>query len=1041
MASSDDHKHYGIYSSVIGLEDIENLALNPKINSYAKLRPTKVSDSEKVHWKRNLPINIKQIRGDFRENKHSTFTERGALVEANRCLKCADAPCQSSCPTSIDIKSFIQCISTGNYYGAAKLIFSDNPLGLTCGSVCPISELCAGGCNLSATEEGAINIGGLQAFATDVFRKMNLKQIRDPSLPTINDLPESYKTKIALVGCGPASISCASFLARLGYSDITVFEKNEFGGGLSTCEIPQNRLPYQFVDFEIELMKDLGVKIIYGKELGKDFTVDSLQKQDGYQVIFLGIGLPEPKREKIFEGLTTDQGFYTSKDFLPLVMKATKKGLSSCDCHTPSTLPKLYGKVIILGVGDTAMDCYTSAVRLGADKVTIVFRRGFSEMRCVEEEFEPVKKERCELMPNCIPKQVIMRDGRIVALECWKTDVDENGKLVIDDDQFIRLKCDFIVSAFGSTIESENLVKACQPAIVNSYGKVDVNFDTMEINGVKGLFAGGDIVGSGTTVQAVNDGKTSSWYIHKYIQETLFEGKHSSLPSAPQLPKFFTEVDLVDLSVEVCGIKFENPFGLASAPPCTTIDMIDRSFEAGWGFVVTKTFGMDHDTPTNVAPRIVRGSVTPNRGPHQSAFLNIELISEKTAGYWTKGITELKKKHPTKIVIASIMATFNKEDWQYLAKKSEEAGADAIELNLSCPHGMGERGMGLACGQDPHLVLNICKWVREAVKIPFFAKLTPNITSVTDIAQAAKDGGANGVTATNTVSGLMTLRPDATGWPSVGQYQRTTYGGVSGNAIRPIAMKAVSKVAKTFKDFPVLATGGCDSADSALQFIYAGASVIQICSAVQNQDFTVVDDYITGLKALMYINSSPNHKQWSGQSPPSEQPEKKIATGLPKFGPYELKRRELIAKEVQENGILTGEFSKVVRDNTNFTVPTINQLVGKALEKITSWAELDPKFDHHVVALVNDDLCINCGKCYMACNDSGYQAISFDKTSHLPKVDEDTCTGCDMCVSVCPVLNCIELVPRKTQYKPKRGVLPGEFTKEKAVKLDIEDDF
>ncbi|XP_009868200.1 PREDICTED: dihydropyrimidine dehydrogenase [NADP(+)]-like, partial [Apaloderma vittatum] len=217
------------------------------------------------------------------------------------CLKCADAPCQKSCPTNLDIKSFITSIANKNYYGAAKMILSDNPLGLTCGMVCPTSDLCVGGCNLYATEEGPINIGGLQQFATEVFKAMSIPQIRNPSLPPPEDMPEAYQVKIALLGAGPASLSCASFLARLGYSNITIFEKQEYVGGLSwkyfttvfiyfsTSEIPQFRLPYDVVNFEAELMKDLGVKIIFNKGLAMDGMTLRTLKEDGYKVIFIGI--------------------------------------------------------------------------------------------------------------------------------------------------------------------------------------------------------------------------------------------------------------------------------------------------------------------------------------------------------------------------------------------------------------------------------------------------------------------------------------------------------------------------------------------------------------------------------------------------------------------------------------------------------------------------------------------------------------------------------------------------------------------------------
>lgn len=223
-----------------------------------------------------------------------------------------------------------------------------------------------------------------------------------------------------------------------------------------------------------------------------------------------------------------------------------------------------------------------------------------------------------------------------------------------------------------------------------------------------------------------------------------------------------------------------------------------------------------------------------------------EYITDREAGKAANGV-----------FIASIMAAFVEEDWKKLAKSAAEAGADALELNLSCPHGMGEKGMGLACGQNPELVEGICRWVKEAAvgpngPIPVFAKLTPNVTNIVVIAEAARRGGADGVTATNTVSGLMGLKADAKAWPRVGAEAKTTYGGVSGNAIRPIALKAVSAIARAMPGYPILATGGIDSADTALQFLHAGAHAVQVCSAVQNQDFTVINDYTTGLRTLMY---------------------------------------------------------------------------------------------------------------------------------------------------------------------------------------------
>ncbi|XP_073259472.1 dihydropyrimidine dehydrogenase [NADP(+)]-like [Porites lutea] len=1008
--------------------DIENLlTLNPKTKPHASLVSTSTTKSNRKHWKRNHEkgcSSCESLTNNFDDVKHTTLSERAALREAARCLKCADAPCQKSCPTQLDIKAFITSIANKNYYGAAKAIFSDNPVGLTCGMVCPTSDLCVGGCNLYASEEGPINIGGLQQFATEIFKSMRIGQIRDPSLPPADQLPESYHTKVALIGCGPASISCATFLARLGYTNLTIFEKENFIGGLSSSEIPQYRLPYDAVNFEVELMKDLGVKIELGKPLGKNgLSINSLREK-GYESIFVGIGLPQPKLSPVFDGLNIHSGFYTSKDFLPIVSTASKAGMCSCK----SKLPELFGNVIVLGCGDTAFDCCTSALRCGARKVFVIFRKGFTNIRAVPEEMQLAVEEKCEFLPFLSPKKVHVKDGKICSMEFYKTEQLEDGTWIEDEEQTLKIKANFVISAFGSTLSDSDVIKALAPLKFNKWGLPEVDPDTMR-SSEPGVFCGGDVAGvANTTVESTNDGKQAAWHMHKYLQS-----RHGlPVPKEPSLPKFYSEIDNVDLSVEICGLKFENPFGLASAPPTTSAAMIRRGFEAGWGFAVTKTFALDKDIVTNVSPRIVRGTTSGHLfGPGQGAFLNIELISEKTAAYWCRSVTELKKDFPDKILIASIMCGYSKEDWTELAEMAEESGADAVELNLSCPHGMGERGMGLACGQDAELVRNICRWVRAAIKIPFFAKLTPNVTDIVDIARAAKEGNADGVTATNTVSGLMGLRPSSAAWPAVGKEQRTTYGGVSGNAIRPIALRAVSAIGRALPGFPILATGGADSAEAVLQFLHCGASAVQISSAVQNQDFTLIDDYTTGLKCLLYLQSVHELSDWNGQSPPTPKHQKgklvpKIAElvgkSLPSFGPYLKERESIVAKHKEKIDLLSEKFEpEKVRPayKPDKAAPLIKDVIGAALSRIGTYGDLDNR--QQVVALIDEDLCINCGKCYMTCNDCGYQAITFDANTHLPHVTED-CTGCTLCFSVCPVIDCIKMVPREGPYKPSRGV-------------------
>ncbi|KZC14706.1 Dihydropyrimidine dehydrogenase [NADP(+)], partial [Dufourea novaeangliae] len=999
------------------------LTINPKIKPFASLVPSAYTKENKKKWKRNINEKCSKcppLTKNFDDIKHTTLSERGALKEAARCLKCTDAPCQKSCPTQLDIKSFITSISNKNYYGAAKAILSDNPLGLTCGMVCPTSDLCVGGCNLHASEEGPINIGGLQQFATDIFKQMNIPQVRIPG-----QIVPHADTKIALLGCGPASLSCATFLARLGYDDITIFEKQSYLGGLSASEIPQYRLPYAAVNFEIDLVKDLGVKIELGRALSEnDLTIQGLQ-DSGYKVIFLGIGLPKAKTIPIFANLTEEMGFFTSKSFLPKVSEGSKPGM--CTCKKNYELPSLRGNVVVLGAGDTAFDCATSALRCGAKKVFVVFRKGFTNVRAVPEEFHLARVEKCEFIPFQSPKQVITRNGKIVAIEFHRTEETENGDWVEDEDQVCRLKTDFVISAFGSGLQDFSVMKAMAPVKMNKWNLPAVDAETMSTS-VPGVFCGGDLAGiAQTTVESVNDGKTAAWYIHKFIQNSY----NLEVPEIPQLPKFHTPIDDVDISVEVCGLKFENPFGLASAPPCTTSAMIRRAFQAGWGFTVTKTFVLDKDLVTNVSPRIIKGTTSRHHyGPEQGSFLNIELISEKSEAYWCQSVTELKKDFPTKIIIASIMCTYNKADWTGLAQKAEAAGSDALELNLSCPHGMGESGMGLACGQDPELVRKISRWVRAAVKIPFFVKLTPNITDIVSIAKAAYEGHADGVSAINTVSGLMGLHADATPWPAVGVQKATTYGGMSGNSTRPQALRAVSSISKILPGFCILGIGGIDSADVALQFLHCGASVVQVCSAIQNQDFTLIDDYVSGLKALLYLKSLEQVKDWDGQSPPTFKHQKgkpvslqhALGKNIPYFGEYQKLREQKIAEikahsnPLEKTCTVTRPVPKLIA-----SVPTIKDVIGKAINHIQTYKELDNK--KQVVALIDDDMCINCGKCYMACADSGYQAIHFNPETHIPEVTDD-CTGCTLCLSVCPIIDCITMVPKTIPHVVKRGIPP-----------------
>lgn len=1119
-------------------ETQEHLQLQPTTAEFANCRPTEVYIKQRGNWKRTGKKNTMkhELLHDFSNVNETTMSEVDAVREAARCLGCADAPCQKSCPTAIDIKAFIQCIANRNWYGAAKIIMNDNPCGLTCGRVCMTNDsLCTSSCTLAGSHNGPINISGLQEFAMTKFKQMGII----PTLaPEIASKPR-HTQKVAFIGLGPATIGCATFLARMGYDNLHIFEREKFGGGLSSTEIPQFRCDHEGVEYEVQLLQVLGVHIHYEHALVKnpqnkgEFNLNTL-KQDGFEAIFVGIGRDKPLTIPEFGELTVGNNYFTSKDFLPDSCKASKKLLNH---RNPTDLPKLHGRVVVLGGGDVAADCATTAFRCGAEHVSLVFRKNTTDLRALPEEIEHMMHEQVDLIPYCAPKAAILNDdGKVKIVEFYKQEKGLDGQYYTDPEQYIRLKCDYLITAFGSLADTGLINTALAPVTTDKYGLITV--DHYGATSVPGVFAGGDVIGATTTVGSVNDGKVAAWGIHAYLQQIPDSTK-------PQLPLFHTHVDDVDLSVTVAGVKFPNPFGLASAPPTTSKDMISRAFKAGWGFAVTKTFTIDDDLVTNVSPRIMSSLHQDRDYEHRKhGWMNIELVSEKYADYWYHAISDLKQEHPAHVVVASIMAGSEQSAWVELAVNSEKAGADMIEMNLSCPHGMHEQGMGLELGVYPDKVFQVVKWVVDAVKIPVFAKLTPNITDITTVAEACQKAGAAGVTAINTVSGFVGFQLNdnvsAMRW-GVGNQHDSCYGGLCGPNVRPMALRAVTAIKNKLPDLNIMATGGIDTADSTMMFLLAGAPLMQICTAVMNQDYTVVNDFISGLKTLLYIHGrralhgmdlngitvdgtttttattaapvkvccggggcddkkeeikqdqscqsssccknkeqptttvQSRFKTWSSQSPP-------LATDVAfngkthLFGSLEKARVQQGMKEravwkiddVCEDDLdvvraeatvttikpvvipvidahnhkstsggaccpssspkptVTSPVSKNPITTTTVVSPTTNaasvsSVIGEGLARGRVVKHVGLSRTQQVVALIDDDLCLRCGRCYMACNDNAYQAISMKPDTHQVKVKEDTCTGCGICESVCPAPKCITFVPRDDFLSAYRG--------------------
>ena len=321
----------------------------------------------------------------------------------------------------------------------------------------------------------------------------------------------------------------------------------------------------------------------------------------------------------------------------------------------------------------------------------------------------------------------------------------------------------------------------------------------------------------------------------------------------------------VDISVDFCGFHLENPFLLSAAPPTTTGEMIQRAFDAGWAGAVTKTLALK-PTP-NVEPRFAslhwEGSMI--------GFENIEQISHRELEVWLSEIQEIKQKYPHKLLVASLMAPAVRDEWHELIQKVQSAGPDMIELNLSCPH-MAEKGIGSSIGQDPSLTGDVVKWVKEVAEVPVMVKLTPNVTDIISIGVAAKNYGADALSAINTVLGFMgidldTMEPK----PSVNGF--SAFGGISGPCVKPIALRIAVQLAKG-TGLPLSAIGGISNWRDAAEFLLCGATTLQLCTAVMCGGYGIVEDLKIGLSNYLYEKGFSSVKELIGQALP------KIRAGL-----------------------------------------------------------------------------------------------------------------------------------------------------------------
>jgi len=417
------------------------------------------------------------------------LTGHEAAVESDRCLYCYDAPCTHACPTHIDIPRFIKKIATGNLRGSAATIFASNLLGATCARVCPVQELCEGACVLGA-EHKPISIGRLQRFAMDYAKKTG-------TYPVVKASPAGKR--IAVIGAGPAGLSCAGELALLGHA-VTIFEKRDLAGGLSTYGIIVLREPMEIALDEVRMIEGLGVKVKTGVEFGTDLSLSALQTEFDCVVLSVGLGrtpqLGIEGEDLIVDGLEFIEASKTDLDHL-----------------------RVGRDVIVIGAGNTAVDCATIAKRLGAERVTMVYRRTDREITCYAHEYDFARREGIEFRFLSQPSRVMLEDGQPVGLECLRVELgalDASGRpapISIEESEFV-LDSDQIVKAVGQNKPS--LARLLGLATKKGFIDVDESFETS----VSGVFAIGDGIrsrGAASTVMAVQDGKLAAAAIHEKL--------------------------------------------------------------------------------------------------------------------------------------------------------------------------------------------------------------------------------------------------------------------------------------------------------------------------------------------------------------------------------------------------------------------------------------------------------------------------------------------------------------------------------------------
>lgn len=433
------------------------------------------------------------------------------------------------------------------------------------------------------------------------------------------------------------------------------------------------------------------------------------------------------------------------------------------------------------------------------------------------------------------------------------------------------------------------------------------------------------------------------------------------------------------------SINSPNPFWLASAPPTNSGEMIMRAFDAGWGGAVWKTIG---EPITNVSSRY---SATDWNGMRMMGFNNIELISDRAIETNLRELTEVKKRYPNNAVIASLMVASNREAWHDIVARTENAGADGLELNFGCPHGMSERGMGSAVGQVPEYAQMITEWVQEKARTPVLVKLTPNITDIRTIARAAKRGGADGLSAINTINSITGIdletfipRPNVDG--------KSSHGGYCGPAVKPIALNMAQQImSDPDAALPLSGIGGISTWQDAAEFILLGCGTVQVCTAVMHFGYRIVQDMAEGLANWMQEKGFSTLEDFRGLS-------------LPRMTEWKhLNLNYKIVARIDESKCIGCDLCHIACWDGAHQCIHLDRASGA----------VDGQVELHAIPAMREAA----SRASIAQTPvTRKERATAEHLAHstpiarIPRVDETECVGCNLCSLVCPVDECITMV-------------------------------